>query len=60
MSFTPKNKRARIVLVGSGRMGQIRASLLYGNPRFDLCGVVDIDTAGASSLASKYSVRLSC
>lgn len=49
------NDRARILLVGSGRMGQIRAQILYANPRFELCGVVDVNLAGAEKLAKQYS-----
>ncbi len=48
---------ARVALIGSGRMGQIRASLMYANPRFDLCGVIDNNINAATSLASKYKVR---
>lgn len=47
--------RARVVLVGSGRMGHIRASLMYSNPRFDMIGVCDVNEVGAQSLADKYS-----
>ena len=45
--------------MGSGRMGQIRAQILYANPRFELCGVVDVNLAGAEKLAKQYSVSLS-
>lgn len=48
-------QRARIVLVGSGRMGQIRGSLMYSNPRFDMIGVCDVYNAGAESLGEKFS-----
>lgn len=48
-------QRARILLIGSGRMGQIRASILYANPRFDFCGVVDVNVDGAKAIAEKYS-----
>lgn len=48
-------RRARIVLVGSGRMGQIRGSLMYSNPRFDMIGVCDVNEAGALSLGDKFS-----
>ena len=50
------NKRARILLIGSGRMGQIRAMHLIANPRFELCGVVDVNLEGAKSLAGTYHV----
>lgn len=48
--------KARVVVVGAGRMGQIRASLLRGNPRFDVCCIVDINLEGAQALADKYGV----
>jgi len=48
--------RARVILVGSGRMGQIRASLLFANPRFEISGIVDSDMSAASNLADVYSV----
>lgn len=50
-------QRAKIVLVGTGRMGDIRAKLMYANPKIDLCGVVDISMDAAEKLASKYQVR---
>lgn len=36
-------------------MGQIRASLMYANPKFDMIGVVDVNIDGAKSLAETYS-----
>ncbi len=50
-------QRARIVLVGTGRMGDIRAKLMYSNPKIDLCGIVDINTEAATAMASLYQVR---
>lgn len=47
-------RRARVLLVGSGRMGQIRARLLHCHPRVDLCGIVDSDLPGAQRLAALY------
>ena len=38
-------------------MGQIRASLVNANPRFELCGVVDSAFGSASNLATTYRVR---
>jgi len=38
-------------------MGQIRASLLYANPRFDLTSVVDSNFEGAELVADKYSAE---
>ena len=48
--------RARVVVVGSGRMGHIRSSLLYANPRFELLGHVDVNHASAKALAATYQV----
>ena len=48
--------RARVILVGNGRMGKIRASLLYANPRFEISGIVDTDISAASALADTYRV----
>jgi len=36
-------------------MGDIRAKLMYGNPKIDFCGVVDLNTTVAEALAAKYS-----
>ena len=33
--------RANILLVGTGRMGRIRASAMHANPKIEFCGVVD-------------------
>lgn len=49
-------KRVRIVLVGTGRMGAIRAKIMYANPKIDLCGVCDVNVDSAKELASTYSV----
>jgi len=49
--------RARVALIGSGRMGQIRASLMYSNPRFDLCCIVDKNLDSAKTLAEKYRAK---
>lgn len=59
LSSTSTNaaSRAKVVVVGSGRMGQIRSSLIYGNPRFELCGIVDTNFEAASLLAHTFSVR---
>jgi hypothetical protein len=55
---TNLSARARVILVGSGRMGHIRSSLLYGNPRFELAGIVDVNEKGATVLASTFQVRV--
>ena len=51
------SRRAKVVVVGSGRMGQIRSSLIYANPRFDLCGIVDTNIESASAMAETFGVR---
>lgn len=48
--------RAKVLVVGSGRMGQIRSSLIYANPRFELCGIVDTNLDAARLLATTYQV----
>lgn len=55
-TFTEVPQRARVVVVGSGRMGHIRSALLYANPRFDLAGIVDVNFDGALDLAQSYQV----
>jgi len=50
-------RRAKVVVVGSGRMGQIRSSLLFANPRFELAGVVDVNFDGAANLAQSFRTR---
>jgi len=37
-------------------MGKLRAQILYANPRFEMCGIVDVNLSGAQNLAQKYSV----
>lgn len=49
--------RAKVVVVGSGRMGHIRSSLVYANPRFELCGIVDTNFDAAASMADTFGVR---
>lgn len=48
-------RKARVILVGSGRMGQIRGSLLNSSPKFDMVGICDVNVSGAQSMADKYS-----
>ena len=50
-------RRVRVLLVGTGRMGAIRAKILYANPKFDFLGVCDINLSAAKKLADVYSVR---
>lgn len=50
-------KQARVLLVGSGRMGNIRAKAIFSNPRFEFVGVIDENINGARQLADVYRVR---
>lgn len=45
---------ARVLLVGSGRMGHIRAKALYGNPRIQLCGIIDTNMEQTKALSELY------
>lgn len=49
--------QARVLLVGSGRMGHIRAKAIFSNPRFEFAGIVDDNVDGAKKLADLYRVR---
>ncbi|MGK3746799.1 MAG: hypothetical protein ACI90V_013662 [Bacillariaceae sp.] len=52
-------RRCRVIVCGvGGRMGNIRTELIYANPRFELCGVCDINLEAAQIQADKFSVRL--
>lgn len=51
---TKTKRRAQVLLVGTGRMGQIRAKILHSNPRVDLCGIVD--PKAKNDLAEMYKV----
>ena len=53
-----RKRHAKVLLVGSGRMGDIRASLVYANPRMKLCGIVDVNMTAAAALAETYDVRI--
>ena len=48
--------RTRLILVGTGRMGAIRAQAMFSNPKIELCGVCDVNLSAAESLARTYSV----
>lgn len=48
---------ARVVLIGAGHMGKIRAKAINANERFVLCGVCDTDVDTAKALANRYKVR---
>ena len=47
----------RIGLLGSGRMGAIRATHLYSNPRALLTSILDVNEKAASKLASTYGIN---
>ena len=52
------NNKARLLLVGTGTMGKIRAKVMAMNPRIELCGIIDsVDYQGAQRLASMYSTK---
>ena len=53
----PLLKQARVLLVGSGRMGNIRAKAIYSNPRFEFAGVIDENISAAKLLADEFRVR---
>ena len=61
MTFVSPTKalfqQARVLLVGRGRMGHIRAKAIFANPRFEFAGVVDEHVDGAKQLADRYQVR---
>ena len=59
-SLSDTSNRAKVLVVGSGRMGNIRSSLIYANPKFELAGVVDINYDGAAQLAETYGVSSTC
>ncbi len=51
-------RRCRVLVCGvGGRMGTIRTDLVYANPRFELCGVCDMNLDAAEEVAETYSVR---
>jgi hypothetical protein len=39
-------------------MGKIRTNLVFGNPRFEIRGLCDVDLEAARRMAELYSVRL--
>ena len=45
----------RVCLLGAGRMGRVRAPLLYANTRVNLLSIVDVDgNAGCAAMADEY------
>lgn len=53
-------RQARVLLVGSGRMGNIRAKALYSSPKYDFVGVVDSNVDEAAKLGGMYRVSIVC
>jgi predicted homoserine dehydrogenase-like protein len=56
LSTKAGERPARVIVIGSGRMGHIRSSLLRSNPKFELVGIVDTFLEGAQKLADNYRV----
>lgn len=48
-------EKLRVAVVGVGHLGAIHAAIYSRMPEVELVGVIDTNTATASSLASKYS-----
>ena len=58
MNQSLKTNKARLLLVGTGTMGKIRAKVMASNPRINFCGIIDsVDYQGAQRLASMYSTK---
>ena len=53
----PPDEVARILLVGTGTMGRIRATCMSSNPKIELCGIIDVDFPAAEKLAAVHHVR---
>jgi predicted dehydrogenase len=49
-----RRRKARVLLVGSGRMGRIRAKILHSLGGAELAGIVDADAESAAELAEMY------
>jgi predicted dehydrogenase len=56
-SASLSKEKARVLVVGSGRMGTIRATLVRANLRLELVGIVDTHLASAQSLSERLGVR---
>ena len=52
--MSSSTRQARVCLLGGGRMGQLRAPILYANPRLALACVADVSAAAGTALAAKY------
>eukprot|EP00536_Pseudo-nitzschia_multiseries_P009810 jgi/Psemu1/288691/fgenesh1_pg.285_\ len=51
-------RKCRVIVCGvGGRMGAIRTELVYANPRFELCGVIDTNREAAETVAENYSTQ---
>ena len=61
---TSKETVARLLLIGTGCMGKIRANVIHCNPHTTLCGIVEPNNINynstAQELAELYMVSLSC
>jgi hypothetical protein len=55
-SSAHSGEKARVLVVGSGRMGKIWALLISTSPHFELCGIVDPQLSAAEALARKFDV----
>lgn len=56
LSSNDPSRRVKVAVVGSGRMGHIRARAIFANPRMELMGIVDTSLQSARSLANLYHV----
>ena len=50
-------ERLIVALVGAGRMGDLRAPILYANPRIDFLCVVEFDAVKGEQLAKKFNCK---
>lgn len=50
------SSRVKVAVVGSGRMGHIRARAIFANPQMELVGIVDPNLQAARSLGDLYHV----
>ena len=46
----------RLAILGTGRMGRIRAQHIFASPRFEISAVVDVNLAAAEKLAKEFRV----
>lgn len=50
-----ERKQTRVVLIGAGRMGQLRAPILYAHPRVSLTHVLDPFESAGRKLSNRYN-----